>query len=134
VGAAADLLVQPFERVVAPQLPPVFLRKRCKGEQVGRCLLEQRGRFGEATRELIDDPAVLLVHVTASGCAKIVRTIVATNDWALFGTRVSRLRMKCVRQRCQLAPGSVAAIASTRPGCASELTRRTPARPRATSE
>ena len=30
--------------------------------------------------------------------------------------------MKWVRQRCQAAPGSVAAIASTRPGCASELT------------
>jgi hypothetical protein len=29
--------------------------------------------------------------------------------------------MKCVRQRCQEAPGSVAAIASTRPGWASEL-------------
>ena len=41
--------------------------------------------------------------------------------------------MKCVRQRCQLAPGSVAAIASTRPGCASEVTSCTPARPRATS-
>src|SRR5205814_7508684 len=61
--------------------------------------------------------------------SKIVRTIVATNDWALFGTRVSRLRMKCVRQRCQAAPGSVAAIASTNPGCASELTSLTPARP-----
>ena len=40
--------------------------------------------------------------------------------------------MKWVRQRCQAAPGSVAAIASTRPGCASELTSLTPARPRAT--
>ena len=49
--------------------------------------------------------------VAASGCAKIVRTIVATNDWALLGTRVSRLRMKWVRQRCQLAPGCLAAIA-----------------------
>src|SRR5437762_2760928 len=40
--------------------------------------------------------------------------------------------MKWVRQRCQAAPGSVAEIASTRPGCASELTSLTPARPRAT--
>jgi hypothetical protein len=71
---------------------------------------------------------------SASGWAKIVRTIVATNDWALFGTRVSRLRMKCVRQRCHEAPGKVAAIASTSPGCASEVTSLTPARPRATSE
>ena len=40
--------------------------------------------------------------------------------------------MKWVRQRCQHAPGRVAAIASTRPGCASELTSLTPASPRAT--
>src|SRR5712691_5354818 len=33
---------------------------------------------------------------SASGWAKIERTIVATNDCALFGTRVSRLRMKYV--------------------------------------
>jgi hypothetical protein len=32
--------------------------------------------------------------------------------------------VKWVRQRCQAAPGSVAAIASTRPGWASEVTRR----------
>src|SRR5205814_2349121 len=57
---------------------------------------------------------------------------VATKPCALLGTRVSKLRMKCVRQRCHEAPGSVAAIASTRPGCAPELTSLTPARPRAT--
>jgi len=34
--------------------------------------------------------------------------------------------MKCVRQRCQEAPGTVAAIASTRPGCASLVTSFTP--------
>ncbi len=34
--------------------------------------------------------------------------------------------MKWVRQRCQDAPGSVAAIASTRPGWASEITSWTP--------
>ena len=43
--------------------------------------------------------------VAASGWAKIVRTIVATKLCALLGTRVSRLRMKWVRQRCQAAPG-----------------------------
>jgi hypothetical protein len=71
---------------------------------------------------------------SAAGCAKIERTIVATKDCALLGTRVSRLHRKCVRQRCQAAPGRLAAIASTRPGWASEVTRRTPVRPRATSE
>ena len=33
-----------------------------------------------------------------------MRTIVATKLCALFGTRVSRLRIACVRQRCQAAP------------------------------
>jgi hypothetical protein len=37
---------------------------------------------------------------SASGWAKIERTMVATKDCALLGTRVKRLRMKCVRQRC----------------------------------
>src|SRR5262249_1082089 len=54
--------------------------------------------------------------VWASGWAKIVRTIVATKLCALLGTRVSRLRMKWVRHRCQAAPGSGAAIASTKAG------------------
>ena len=40
--------------------------------------------------------------------------------------------MKWVRHRCQLAPGRVERIASTRPTCASEITNVTPARPRAT--
>jgi hypothetical protein len=35
VGAAADLFVQPFERVIAPQLPPVLLGEGGEGEQVG---------------------------------------------------------------------------------------------------
>ena len=42
VGAAADLLVQPLERVVAPQLPLVLLRKRGEGEQVGPGLVQER--------------------------------------------------------------------------------------------
>src|SRR6266540_3204517 len=71
---------------------------------------------------------------SASGWAKVERTIVATKPCALLGTRVKRLRVKWVRQRCQATPGSVAAIASTRPGCASEVTSLTPARPRATNE
>jgi hypothetical protein len=48
VGAAADLLVQPLERVVAPELPPVLFRKCGKGEEVGRCTLEQCCSLGEA--------------------------------------------------------------------------------------
>jgi len=41
--------------------------------------------------------------------------------------------MKCVRHRCQAAPGSVAATASRKPECASEIASWTPRSPRATS-
>jgi hypothetical protein len=43
---------------------------------------------------------------------------VATMAWAERGTRVNRLRMKCVRHLCQVDP-SVERTASTRPLCAS---------------
>src|SRR5437870_6775232 len=72
--------------------------------------------------------------VSASGCSKTERTSVATIACADFGTRVSRLRTKCVRQRCQLAPGNTPAIAFFKPSWASEITSCTPDRPRATSD
>ena len=46
----------------------------------------------------------------------MVRTMVATPGWARLGTRVSRLAMKWVRQRCQLAPANTAAMAFFSPG------------------
>jgi hypothetical protein len=51
-----------------------------------------------------------------------------------FGDAGQLVRMKWVRQRCQLAPRSVAAIPSTSPGCASEVTCLTPLKPLATNE
>ena len=41
----------------------------------------------------------------------MVRIMVATPGWARLGTRVSRLAMKWVRQRCQPVPASTAALA-----------------------
>ena len=41
----------------------------------------------------------------------MVRTMVTTHGWARLGTRVSRLVMKWVRHRCQLAPPKTAASA-----------------------
>ena len=61
-----------------------------------------------------------------------MRTMVATKGWALFGTRVRRLRMKCVRHRCQAVPGSSASIALVSPLWSSEITSCTPERPRST--
>ena len=45
----------------------------------------------------------------------MVRTMVATQGWARLGTRVSRLVMKWVRHRCQLAPPKTAAMAPRSP-------------------
>jgi hypothetical protein len=78
VGAAADLFVQPLERVVAPQLPPVLLWEARESEQFGPGLVEQCGRVGEALLELPTFRWCWSRAVPASGCAKIVRTIVAT--------------------------------------------------------
>ena len=62
------------------------------------------------------------------------RSWVATPGWARLGTRVSRLAMKWVRQRCQLAPVNTAAMAFFSPWWASEVTSSTPLRPRAVSD
>ena len=43
----------------------------------------------------------------------MVRTVVATSPSALFGTRVSKFLMKCVRQRCHEAPPKT--VANRRP-------------------
>ena len=64
----------------------------------------------------------------------MVRTMVATPGWARLGTRVSRLAMKWVRQRCQLAPVNTAAMAFFSPWWASEVTSSTQLRPRAVSD
>ena len=64
----------------------------------------------------------------------MVRTMVATPGWARLGNRVSRLAMKWVRQRCQLAPVNTAAMAFFSPWWASEVTSSTPLSPRAVSD
>ena len=63
----------------------------------------------------------------ASGWAKIV-WMAAITMWVLFRfTRVSTLRMKWTRHRCQAEPTITASTAAFRPRCWSEMTRRTPA-------
>ena len=57
-----------------------------------------------------------------SGCAKIVRTIAAAGSRAECGIVASRLRMKCTRQRCQLAPDSTIESAFRSPSRASKMT------------
>src|SRR5947207_3145650 len=103
VGAAADLLVGAFERVVAPQLPPVLLRKR-EASRSGAASSSSAAASVKRVSSWSTIRRCCSWIVLVSGCAKIVRTIVATKLCALFGTRVSRLRIACVRQRCQAAP------------------------------
>ena len=62
----------------------------------------------------------------------MVRTIAAIGSRAVCGTVASRLRMKWTRQRCHAAPVSTVLIACFSPSCASEITSRTPVRPRLT--
>jgi hypothetical protein len=62
--------------------------------------------------------------------AQIVRTVAATISLDAAGTAAKGLRMVWTLQRCQVAPENTRAIAAFRPACASEITRRTPPRPR----
>ena len=55
VGAAFDLLVQPFERVVRPDLAPVFCRERREREHVGAGVAHRGGGFRESFVEGVDD-------------------------------------------------------------------------------
>ena len=67
VAAAADLLVEPLERVVRPELPPVLLGEGREGEQVRDCFVQEGRGFGEARLELVDDPPMLLVDCLGVG-------------------------------------------------------------------
>lgn len=88
-----NILVEPFLRVVGPDLVPVCFRE--SGERQDRS-----SRPAEALRsvdephvvEMVDDAAMLGPTDFGSGCAKIVRTIVATIDSDASGTLVNRLR------------------------------------------
>jgi hypothetical protein len=74
------------------------------------------------------------ISLAPLGWAKMVRSKVATTAWADFGILVNGFLRSWVRHRCQPAPGSTEAMASTRPGWASKTTRAVPDSPRATKE
>ena len=62
VGAAADLLVQPFLRVVRPDLAPDLVREAGEREQVLAGVVEVLGGVGELRGDGVDDPAELVAH------------------------------------------------------------------------
>jgi hypothetical protein len=124
VGAAADLFVQALLRVVGPDLAPVRLREAGERQMSEPASSSISAAAGNRSASCSITRVCCACVVGASGWAKIERTSVATNGPADFGTRVSRLRRKWVLHLCQLAPGRVEAIASTRPGWASPRRRR----------
>ena len=94
VAAAADLSVQSFLGVVAPDLPPVFFGESGERQEIHCSLIEMNGGVSESGGfELVDNSAVLSPDTVGSGWAKMVRTMVATIWPAALGTLVSRFFM-----------------------------------------
>lgn len=104
VGAATNLLVEPLERVVGSNLPPVRLGERGEGEDLLARLVEQRGRRAELLPEVLDHRGVLARTSAGEGWAKIERTGVATIGWALRATLVRSFLAKWVRQPASWRP------------------------------
>ena len=65
-----------------------------------------------------------------SGCTKAWRMAAATTVVWLRGTWARAFLMKCTRQRCQVAPARLRAMAASSPSWASEMTSLVPFRPR----
>ena len=65
VGAALDLAVEAFERVVGPDLAPVLGREGEVGEHVRLRLVQQGGQAGEAIAEAVGDAPPLLPRLAA---------------------------------------------------------------------
>ena len=65
-----------------------------------------------------------------SGWAKAWRMAAATTVVWLRGTWARAFLMKCTRQRCQVAPARLRAMAASSPSWASEMTSLVPFRPR----
>ena len=93
-----------------------------EGQDVRRGIRQQLGHLGKRLPELFHHSVQLAVdlggrQLLVDGAYHARRSWVATPGWARLGTRVSRLAMKWVRQRCQLAPVNTAAMAFFRPPC-----------------
>ena len=110
-----------------------------EGQDVRRSVRQQFGHLGKGLPELFHHSVQLAVdlggrQLLVDGADHARMSWVATPGWARLGTRVSRLAMKWVRQRCQLAPVNTAAMAFFSPWWASEVTSSTPLSPRAVSD
>ena len=75
------------------------------GQDVRRGIRQQLGHLGKELPELFHHSLQLAVdlggrQLLVDGADHARRSWVATPGWARLGTRVSRLAMKWVRQRC----------------------------------
>ena len=128
-GSAFDLLVDPLDGVVGPDLGPVRPRERGERQDLGLGVVSGP-IFGNALASWSRTCSQVACTALASGWAKIVRNSAATMSLWDLGTRASRLRAKWTRQRWCAAPAKHRDRALTSPACWSEITRRTPDRPR----
>ncbi len=146
----------PTRRMMLPRsgkMPTTSVRRRISLLRLSLGLLDQsvarspwgsRGRRGcrrapgrgarrqrAASREGVEHLVVLGVDGVGVGLVVTRCGACLTAPQEFLGTRTSGGRIVGTAL-CQVAPGRFAAIASTRPACASEVTSMTPCRPRAT--
>ncbi len=116
VAAAADLAVDPLERVRAPQLRPVRRREGVEGEQVLLGLLEQGVTFAAGSRSLAITSPTRSRACSPESALKTSLSAAETSlrwqgrqCWCMFLT-------KWTVQRCQ-GQASTRAIALRSPSC-----------------
>ena len=85
VGAAADLLVEPFLGVVRPDLAPDLLGERGERQQVRAGLLEVGGDLRELVSQRTDDPIYWAATDSASGWSNTECSSVRTHGHDAFG-------------------------------------------------
>jgi hypothetical protein len=103
LGAPLDLAVEALQRVGGVKLGPVLLGEAHVGAHVVLGLVEQGREFGQLGADLVGDLAPLglggagVVLGEAGGDEGSDDALAVAPAWA------SALRMKCTRQRCQVA-------------------------------
>ncbi|GGQ39074.1 hypothetical protein GCM10010266_72940 [Streptomyces griseomycini] len=90
VGAAPDLLVQPLLRIVRPDLPPDLPREGGEGQQVVLAASKWAAVLGNLASSASRTCRIWAWTASVSGCSKTVRSRVATQGWADFGTWLSK--------------------------------------------
>lgn len=114
LDAIVDDLVGDGPKQVAGKQGPRPIRGHCDLQARERC-----SDIGAYANDLDRQPALdavvaqeLVVEAFAMSWAKTARIAAETIEWCAFETWASALRMKCTRQRCQLAlPNRPSAVA-----------------------